>query len=1108
MDNSYIKDFSYPKQNDPNILYKIYKKREFYYYKIPKRDILKSYEEIKKYRESSSKPDVKEAKEHQSIIANIISPNTPYTGMILMYGVGTGKTMAVIKIAEQFKEQVKKYSTKIFVLVPGPNTKENFKKELIDTTNNIYFNNKNILNQLTEKELEYEKKIAINNALQYYKIMSFKSFHKKVLGEKIIEKHSVSGKTKSIYKKNIHGILERDISVNKITNMDNALLIVDEAHNITGNEWGEALRKIINESHNLRIVLLTATPMFNKADEIIQLLNFIRPADDMIIRDKIFTVEKNYDMDIKPDGIKYLMSKARGYISYYRGAIPYTFAERRNIGEIPKSLLFTPVIKCYMSDFQYTTYLEVLENTNDPLYKAATFASNFAFPGLDKDKSLVGYYSSEGFNKIISQLELDGPLLRSLINKKILNNKIPIEDEHEILQENNKKGLTGLILKYKYIKYFSTKFYTILTNLNNLFNENSCTVFVYSNLVKGSGVELFAETLIQNGYLEYQDNFDNYDIKDDTIDYKTGLTYLEFKTKYNFKKFRPAVYILITGSVDESENFTDDRQKIIQSVFNNSNNSDGKNIKIIIGSHVMGEGITLRNCKEVHIIDVFYNIPRIEQVIGRVIRMYVHYDVITDDYPYPYVNVYQYIISIEDKNKNNLSTDEILYQKAELKYLTVKKIEYALKKVAIDCPLLLHNNIFPEDIEKYKDCVYPTRENVDKGKKICPSLCDFENCEYTCDDKKLDTLWDPILKTYKNLDTTDIDVNTFTKEYYKNEIEIIKNKIKDLYRFKYVYSYDELYNLINSSYELQFIKLFDKYFLDKALQYLTPISENDFNNFTDVLFDKYNNSGYLINRENYYIFQRSNTSQNISMHYRKSKDLAYIKSIDINEYLNYINVDMKCPLIKHDDLNEYNYKDTLEYYNNRDENDIIGIVDKNLNKIAYNSYDLFKIRTLREKILKKKRGTGIPTFKGGVCSTSKDKPELIKIIKKIDFLSKEDIKKVSKFTKEELCNSIKDRLLYLEKYSTKKDKNKKTYIMIPKNHDIYEFPYNLEDRINSIIEYITNIDKSIVVDVNKHKNKLKNISYELSFTNNKNFNNLDLLYGFKLNKNIWSTIVD
>ena len=35
--------------------------------------------------------------------------------------------------------------------------------------------------------------------------------------------------------------------------------------------------------------------------------------------------------------------------------------------------------------------------------------------------------------------------------------------------------------------------------------------------------------------------------------------------------------------------------------------------------------------------------------------------------------------------------------------------------------------------------------------------------------------------------------------------------------------------------------------------------------------------------------------------------------------------------------------------------------------------DVFKIREPREKNLDKKRGTGIPTFKGAVCSTSKSK---------------------------------------------------------------------------------------------------------------------------------------
>ena len=41
------KEYSYPSPTDEDFQNKIYKKREFYYHKIPKRDKLNNYEEIK-----------------------------------------------------------------------------------------------------------------------------------------------------------------------------------------------------------------------------------------------------------------------------------------------------------------------------------------------------------------------------------------------------------------------------------------------------------------------------------------------------------------------------------------------------------------------------------------------------------------------------------------------------------------------------------------------------------------------------------------------------------------------------------------------------------------------------------------------------------------------------------------------------------------------------------------------------------------------------------------------------------------------------------------------------------------------------------------------------
>ena len=62
------------------------------------------------------------------------------------------------------------------------------------------------------------------------------------------------------------------------------------------------------------------------------------------------------------------------------------------------------------------------------------------------------------------------------------------------------------------------------------------------------------------------------------------------------------------------------------------------------------------------------------------------------------------------------------------------------------------------------------------------------------------------------------------------------------------------------------------------------------------------------------------------------------------------------------------------------------------------------------------------------------------------------------------------RVLFLEKYSTEKNGNKYTYVMIPANHPKYKFPYNLEDRI----DYITKTLKdTIPFKFNMSKKKTK-----------------------------------
>ena len=77
----------------------------------------------------------------------------------------------------------------------------------------------------------------------------------------------------------------------------------------------------------------------------------------------------------------------------------------------------------------------------------------------------------------------------------------------------------------------------------------------------------------------------------------------------------------------------------------------------------------------------------------------------------------------------------------------------------------------------------------------------------------------------------------------------------------------------------------------------------------------------------------------------------------------------------------YDFDTTMNYYEKREENFIVGIIDKKTSS-AEGTKDIFKIREPRAKVLDKKRGTGIPTLKGAVCSTSKDKNYLLSLINK------------------------------------------------------------------------------------------------------------------------------
>jgi hypothetical protein len=252
----------------------------------------------------------------------------------------------------------------------------------------------------------------------------------------------------------------------------------------------------------------------------------------------------------------------------------------------------------------------------------------------------------------LSQLKTKKELLNQQIIKHFFSHlkKPPTSIISLSITQDN---IAGPILKREFLANFSIKLYKALVDIDDLFTKNIGTGFIYFNLVK-IGVDLFAQILLENGFLEYKEDR-KYFINDDTKDSLSGLLHKDFISLYPNKTFYPATFIVVKGTFENNENDEPEiKKEIIDEVFSNVNNSDGKYIKLLIGSRVMNEGVTLENVRSVFILDVYYNIGKPYQAIGRALRECKHYKITNDNNKYPSVNIYKYAVTT---GTNELSSE-------------------------------------------------------------------------------------------------------------------------------------------------------------------------------------------------------------------------------------------------------------------------------------------------------------------------------------------------------------------------------------------------------------------------------------------------------------------
>ena len=82
--------YSYPDPSDPELQKKIYEKREYTLHRYDDRPEFNEYADIKEYRDNICARSFT-LHDHQAMLSNFINPDTPYKGVVVFHGLGSGK---------------------------------------------------------------------------------------------------------------------------------------------------------------------------------------------------------------------------------------------------------------------------------------------------------------------------------------------------------------------------------------------------------------------------------------------------------------------------------------------------------------------------------------------------------------------------------------------------------------------------------------------------------------------------------------------------------------------------------------------------------------------------------------------------------------------------------------------------------------------------------------------------------------------------------------------------------------------------------------------------------------------------------------------------------
>tara|TARA_B100000497_G_C7677185_1_gene409182 strand:- start:414 stop:2297 length:1884 start_codon:yes stop_codon:yes gene_type:complete len=494
-----------------------------------------------------------------------------------------------------------------------------------------------------------------------------------------------------------------------------SLFIIDEVDQFIGtvlsnirNDTGRARRIYdsiqleMQKDINTRIITMSATPITQEPFELGLLFNLLSPQlfpTKMSEFNEMFVKDDTLSADSRNLFMRRILSK----VSYFRGQTVDKFATQKtfyvhctldgyglkvyksfeNKEEEREQRLKTKGRTGRTSMFQLHTGDS--KNTEGDTFRIYTRqAANFIIPNINEDINGINRPRRDIFG-------ITDPVEKSKANKKYENirqnilsemikywKKLNSEDEktgHTLkksldkFKKSNEKDFAEKTESYNFDEIFSfletdAKQCKLLrslltssqkmTRIMFLISVSPGNVLIYSSFVEMEGIEILSIYLDIFGFSKF------------TLKGKKTTT-------DDFNRF---------ADFNSSSKVNEETRAI----FNHPKNSRGKDIRVIIISRKSTAGISLKNVRQVHILEPFWQERLIEQAIGRAIRDCSHKDLPIEE---RHVEIFRHIIKQPSGKK---TADELLHQLSMKKEAIISEFKKAMRESAVDCALNKNQN--------------------------------------------------------------------------------------------------------------------------------------------------------------------------------------------------------------------------------------------------------------------------------------------------------------------------------------------------------------------------------------------------------------------------------